>query len=189
MAESPLVHGSQAEQWGGGWHWCEPARGEHFRRCSYCGSIHPDDLAAEPSWRASWADRKYGWPHKFYVDIPNRDPDRLFYVGGLSQAVSGPYAPGGECYTPPGPELVAMADLTPEQRAICERDGALRPDDEDTGRRYFQFGTRKSHFGKFYTIHLADPAIRPEIKTSIERLSGLHFIFAGGKVSWQATAV
>lgn len=175
------VHGSgwnSAARWGG-WAWREPARGEHFRRCSFCGSVCPDDLAAEPSWRADWADQKYGWPHKFYVDIPNRNPAALFVVSGRSDATQGPYAPGGEMWKPPEPGLIAWDDLTPEQLAIAERDGWNRID-------YVCFGTRPSHFGKFYTIHLADPRLSGETKDAIQRVSGLRFAWLDdGRVSWQ----
>lgn len=45
--------------------------GEHIARsCSYCGSMHPADLARmlrEEGTRLDEADRKYGWPHKFYL--------------------------------------------------------------------------------------------------------------------------
>lgn len=175
------VHGAgwnSAARWGG-WSWGDPRHGEHFRRCSFCGSVSPEDLAAEPSWHADWADRKYGWPHKFYVDIPNRDPGALFVVSGRSDASEGPYAPGGEKWTPPEPGLIAWDDLTPEQLAIAERDGWKRID-------YVCFGTRASHFGKFYTIHLADPAIGQDVKDVIQRVSGLRFTFADdGRVGWE----
>lgn len=45
--------------------------GEDFRRCSYCGSINPDDLitlANQKDLHFEVADWKYGWPHKVYVD-------------------------------------------------------------------------------------------------------------------------
>lgn len=45
-----------------------------FRTCSYCGSIHPEDLvdALKAGATLGGSDWKYGWPHKFYVDkIPN----------------------------------------------------------------------------------------------------------------------
>jgi len=178
------VHGAEAAHWGG-WTWREPMHGEHFRCCSYCGSIHPDDLAAEPEWRAKWADRKYGWPHKFYVDIANRQPDMLFVVAGIRQATKGPYAPGGERHRPPEPGYIAWGDLTDEQRAMAERDGwGARRDSPATD--YVQFGTRPDHFGKFYTAHLADPAVSAETKTVIERRSGLAFRFDSGQVHWQA---
>lgn len=42
-------------------------------RCSYCGSIRPRDLVeAIEQGRATgveWADLKYGWPHKMYLEI------------------------------------------------------------------------------------------------------------------------
>jgi len=183
------VHGSgwnSAARWGG-WSWSEPARGEHFRRCSFCGSICPEDLAAEPSWHARWADRKYGWPHKFYVDIPNRTPEALFCVATQHDAREGPYAPGGERYRPPqertpGYRWVAWADLTSEQLAIVQRDGMGTGDDHAD---FFGFGTRDSHFGKFYTIHLADPAVGDETKAAIGRISGLRFTFTDdGNVNW-----
>ena len=181
------VHGAEASRWGG-WHWNGPSRGEHFRRCSYCGSIHPEDLAAEKSWHAEWADRKYSWPHKFYVDIPNRDPGALFCISSCHEAREGPYAPGGERYQPvqersPGYQWVAWADLTPEQLAIVRRDGMGTGDDHAD---WFGFGTRESHFGKFYTIHLADPAISQDVKDTIQRVSGLRFTWLDdGRVRWE----
>lgn len=65
--------------------WSVPRRdekyGQHesFRRCSYCGSVHPGDLVAllksGQGVRMHGADWKYGWPHKFYVEgIPNLTP-------------------------------------------------------------------------------------------------------------------
>lgn len=44
-----------------------------YRTCSYCGSIHPEDLLAliEKGATLGGADWKYGWPHKFYIkDAP-----------------------------------------------------------------------------------------------------------------------
>lgn len=45
-----------------------------YRRCSYCGSIHPDDFIAAidaGGVHLSRADMKYGYPHKVYAGIPN----------------------------------------------------------------------------------------------------------------------
>lgn len=41
-----------------------------FRQCTWCGSLHPEDLiiAIERGAVLSSADWKYGWPHKFYLD-------------------------------------------------------------------------------------------------------------------------
>lgn len=152
----------------GGWNWTEPRNGEHFRRCSYCGSVNPDDLAAEPAWSPNWADRKYGWPHKFYVDIPNRDPGRQ-YVTASTNSV-----------TPYGDGWIPVDDLTDEQQRIMTRCHWSR----DDGVKFVQFGTHPNHWGKFYTIHLSDPAIQAEVKADIERRSGLRFTFENGTVRW-----
>ncbi len=40
------------------------------RTCSYCGSIHPEDLLRfleQAGHTLGGADWKYGWPHKFYL--------------------------------------------------------------------------------------------------------------------------
>lgn len=170
MSEDPNVH-PDAERFGG-WSWHEPSRGEHFRRCGFCGSIHPDDLAAEV-WLPQWADRKYGWPHKFYVDIDNREPEALF-------ALSSTWGGSGE----PGRGEVPWDDLTAEQRALYERDhGGLTPD----GRHPTSVGfhTRPRHNAKFYTIHLSDPAIDTATKAAIESRCGLRFAFVNGHVYWE----
>lgn len=158
-----------AQRWGG-WAWRDPSRGEHFRRCGFCGSVHPDDLAAEPNWRADWADRKYGWPHKFYVDIPNRQAEQLFVVSATTTATDG---------------YIAREDLTAEQHEIAKRDGW----DSDDGLhpwRYFQFAPRAMHHGKFYSIHLSDTEITADVKATIEQRSGLTFEFTSdGRVAWR----
>lgn len=164
------VHAGEADRWGG-WSWREASRGEHFRRCSYCGSMHPDDLAAEIPVMIDWADQKYGWPHKFYVHVPNRQPDALFVIGSAN-------------FRPAGTGYIEWNDLTPEQLAVCERDGYL-PKPNNGKPDYVQFGTRAEHFGKFYTIHLADPDISDDTKQAIARLCGIEFEFNGGRVGWK----
>ncbi|MDL2342424.1 MAG: hypothetical protein QFB87_05095 [Patescibacteria group bacterium] len=45
-----------------------------LRSCDYCGSMHPADVAnaIRVGAAGSWADFKYGWPHKAYFrGIPN----------------------------------------------------------------------------------------------------------------------
>jgi hypothetical protein len=153
-----------------GWSWRAPSHGEHFRCCGYCGCIHPEDLAAEPDWRAEWADRKYGWPHKFYVDVPNRDPSALFVVSAAS----------GEDHGTALLQWVRATDLTDEQQAIIKRDGWRGGDFA-----WFGFGTRPNHHAKFYTEHLADPQLPAEVKAAIERRCGLRFTFPNGGISWQ----
>lgn len=155
----------------GPWTWREPSHGEHFRTCSFCGSIHPGDLAAEPTWRAEWADRKYGWPHKFYVNIPNREPDQLFVIGSTTRMQAGDDG-----------RYVRADSLTAEQAAIVERDGWGPFANPDAG---IMFGTRSVHHAKFYTIHLADSAIDDAVRAAIAARSGLEFTFQDGRVSWR----
>lgn len=168
-APSP-IHAGEADRWGG-WHWRDPARGEHFRRCSYCGSMHPDDLVTIARGRVDWADRKYGWPHKFYVHVPNQNPGALFCVGSAPADHGGDYVP--------------YADLTSEQRDIIRRDGMGGSRDGYAESRSYLFGTRAEHFGKVYTIHLADPAISDETKAAAAAMCGLRFEFLDdGRIRW-----
>lgn len=175
-ADRDPVHGAEAARWGG-WHWSEPAlerRGEHFRRCSYCGSIHPDDLVAEPSWRAEWADQKYGWPHKFYVDIVNRDPDRMF-------AISAQFGPddGGE-----RPGMLRTDSLPPDLEAEMVRQG-YEPGSPYRG-THVGFGKRAVLHAKFYSVHLADPRLSEWTLEKFAEISGLSFTFTDdGRVSWR----
>ncbi|PRY35372.1 hypothetical protein CLV43_114290 [Umezawaea tangerina] len=157
-----------------GWSWREPTHGEHFRRCSFCGSVNPDDLLAEPFWTAKWADQKYGWPHKFYVDIPNREPEALFVVSATTTERP-PEGTSG---------WVAWADLTPDQLAAATLHGYNRGDYRPT---FLIFGTRANHFGKFYSVHLSAPALAESVRQAIERQSGIAFEFLpNGRVSWRS---
>lgn len=161
------VHGGEADRWGG-WAWREPHRGEHYRTCSYCGCIHPEDLAAEDGWRAEWADRKYGWPHKFYVSLPSRNPDQLFVTGASTGNDRPTYA--GHWMRPndiPADVITdGWRDLSETYPWVC-------------------IGTRPTHHAKFYTVHLADPRIDPDALGTIQRISGLRFHFQDGRVSWE----
>lgn len=57
-----------------------------LRTCGYCGSLHPADLLAaiERGAILSGSNWKYGWPHKFYVQIPHPDRDKQAEIGGKS---------------------------------------------------------------------------------------------------------
>lgn len=174
QAAHDAIHPEAARAWGGQfypWKWREPSHGEHYRTCSWCGCINPEDLAAEPTWIAAWADRKYGWPHKFYINIPNREPKRLFAIGGTSRFTEDGRARG----------YIPFEELTAEQLAICERDHWRTGTKPGEG---VMFGTRAHHHAKFYTIHLADPTLPAEVVDAIGRHSGLVFEFRDGRVSW-----
>lgn len=77
----------------------EGQRSTPFRTCSFCGSIHPEDLVkALPEVadtreltqlgstirmrNVEVADWKYGWPHKIYIHgIPNPNAERIVRMG------------------------------------------------------------------------------------------------------------
>lgn len=94
--EHPICHGENPRFGNGAITWREPRlRTGHddpysqtYRTCSYCGSIHPQDLLrviAEGA-KIGGSDWKYGWPHKFYImDIPNPakgQPVKQYGYGG-----------------------------------------------------------------------------------------------------------
>jgi hypothetical protein len=212
------VHGygwNTAERWGG-WHWEDPRGAEHFRRCSFCGSVSPDDLAAEPAgsgcgypgcpdpqnelaqihfpvegmagkgaddgchlfvntgWRASWADRKYGWPHKFYVEgVVNRNPGILRVITVLSPGQEDRMERETGYQWHPAGEIPAGTDVSGWRL-------------EDGRYSHVGLGSDRTHFVKFYTVHLADPALSAEAKKVIEKACGLHFTFEDGRVGWEA---
>lgn len=101
--DRPLCHDDdpQAQQYAGldidvGWR--DPKRTEAmpyaptYRTCWFCGSIHPEDLwhllTDGTPIEVHRADRKYGWPHKFYVDgIPNPIAGDMAETGFRSMGV------------------------------------------------------------------------------------------------------
>lgn len=232
------VHGhgwNTAERWGG-WSWREPRRGDHFRTCSFCGSIHPEDLAAEQEgsgtcqacglagweacfrgqvpvwawhltgeqkgiltaeesaslegkharhdyspggWWASWADRKYGWPHKFYVEgLKPRDPEMLHCIG------ASPNDPDEGSFGRMGMQWHKVSECPPELLEAARQGGMVHSAENPDG--WLGFGTRPALSAKFYSVHLADPRVSDEVKHKIYRACGLQFTFSGdGRVGWQ----
>jgi hypothetical protein len=153
--------------------WRKPDRGQHYRTCGYCGSIHPDDLATAivngQIQGGEWSDRKYGWPHKYYVDVANQEPGTL-YVYSATQNIR----EGETGWT-------HRSDLTEEQKAVLERDSWKFGD-------YFKFTVHASHHAKLYSVHMADPDIGDTTKELIGKLTGLTFEFldeGNGTVAWK----
>lgn len=154
-----------------GWSWREPRGPEHFRRCSYCGCINPEDLVAEKGWHAEWADQKYGWPHKFYVTIPDK-LGKLDWLGGSTGEMSDTEVERWG--------YKRVADLTEEEREACER---VRVNLDMY--KVVRVAVRATHRAKFYTEHLQDPDISDEVKDEIHRRCGLVFEWLeGGRVRW-----
>ena len=68
--------------------------GSGHRHCSYCGSIHPEDLLTilKDGAGLEGADWKYGWPHKFYIEgVKNPMVGQIVVIG----SGSGPDGKGG----------------------------------------------------------------------------------------------
>jgi hypothetical protein len=138
-----------------------------LRSCSWCGSMHPSDLAAaiQAGARGHWADWKYGWPHKWYVrDIPNPH-------AGMDEARSTAYGK-----KPTDGEWEEM-----REPRYSERTGE-RVEDRVYWIQRSKAGATTD--GKFYTEHLQDAT--DEEREIIERAMGLRFTFTpDGKVSWR----
>lgn len=137
-----------------------------LRHCGYCGSLHPEDVAAaiRAGARGSWADRKYGWPHKAYFDaIPNP------HAGLPEVRCSSNYS------RPELPREVREPRYDP-------RTGE-RLDDLIWHTESPRPAAATTH-GKFYSVHLMDAS--PEDRALIERHLGIAFDFDGtGGVRWR----
>lgn len=137
-----------------------------LQSCEYCGSMHPADVAAaiRAGAKGTWADFKYGWPHKAYFDgIPNPH-------AGL-------------------PESRCSASH-PKQQEIDAGEWIRLPTgrfDERTGEPTFSWyqaptPAPDTTYGKFYSTHLKDAS--PEDRLTIEQHLGLRFEFEGTSVKW-----
>jgi hypothetical protein len=132
--------------------------------CNYCGSLHPTDLVAALKAGAtlSWADRKYGWPHKVYVDNCPNPHEGMLEIRSSSSHQSEGY---------------------PDKRW----DGYYS---QHTGEKTYRYyakpaPARATAHAKFYTAHLLDAT--SEEREVIERAMGLSFTFYDdGRVSWAA---
>lgn len=137
-----------------------------LRACQYCGSMHPSDVAAAIRSGAvgSFADRKYGWPHKAYFDkIPNPHAGLLESRCSVSHPPQDEIDAGKWISIPDGFDSVTGAPLSRWTEA-----GQPAP---------------ATTYGKFYTVHLQDAS--PEDRETIERHLGLSFTFEDGGVRWK----
>jgi hypothetical protein len=144
-----------------------------LRSCGYCGSMHPTDVVAalKAGARLEGADRKYGWPHKFYLHgVPNPHEGQRCSVesrGYGSEKGAPPPADPGEWI-----QLASPQDLEQKKPEFV------------TYSWHKVSVERPTTWGKFYTEHLLDAS--PEEKDFIERHFGLHIDLerADGKIAW-----
>jgi hypothetical protein len=146
-----------------------------LRGCGYCGSMHPTDLAAaiKGGAKGSFADQKYGWPHKAYFDdVPNPHAGMLESRSSTSRPTPEELESGK--YIPVPGDFVVVDQQTGRSERKMEYYAAPTPAGSKT-------------YGKFYSVHLLDAT--PEEKDIIERHLGLRFTFTDdGKVGWRPLA-
>lgn len=140
-----------------------------MRSCQFCGSMHPADLAAaiRAGARGSFADMKYGWPHKAYFDgVPN--PHAGLLETRSSSSTKSEWFPH-EVREPRYNERTGerIADYVTYTEAPTPAPATTH--------------------GKFYTLHLQDAT--PEDRDTIERHLGLRFEFDGHGVGWKSVSL
>lgn len=138
-----------------------------LKSCQYCGSMHPTDLAnaLRNGATLSWADFKYGWPHKAYVDdIPNPHAGMIESRTSTSHPTQEQIDSGEYIQIPTG----RFSETTGQPTFTWAHKG------EPAG--------QKTH-GKFYTVHLQDAC--QEDRELIERHMGFKFSFGpDDQVRW-----
>ena len=167
------VHDEEAVRWGG-WHWQPkgyyPETGP-YRTCSYCGSIHPDDITDGCDLHLS--DMKYGWPHKAYGNYPNPEPEKLFVIASSNSKPDTMRDFGYQWYP---------VTAVPEGIIWEPWDGC----------KWVGVGKRPMLHFKLYTIHLRDPELDGANHDRIFRRLGIRLEFGplDGRpgVSWERYA-
>jgi hypothetical protein len=152
-----------------------------FRVCSFCGSMHPEDLVAalKAGARLSGSDWKNGWPHKFYVhDIPHSHPDREVYKGGRS----GPKYRCVTCGFEPDP-----VTFPPK---LCEHVRSSRDYEVIGHYSHNDFGPVGLVLqGKWYNDHLADLSMEAfaELAHLLKERAGIEWSRgADGRIGYRA---
>lgn len=179
--EVPTVHGSDPTPTGKPSEWRASRDGEPFRTCFWCGCIHPEDLltAIKAGAVVGGSDWKYGWPHKFYVDVVNPDPARLFDVGSETKTFDEP------CPTCCGPDGKPRADLMVAEAQACPCRGLFRRTERTT-----HMGTRETFHAKWYNEHIQDEGFDDEARAALllalEQTGGIKFELEGGKLKYRA---
>lgn len=141
-------------------------------------SRSPDHSYDPGGWYASWADRKYGWPHKFYVEgLKPRDPSMLHCISSSN------HSPDEGSFGRMGLQWHKVSECPPELIEAARAGGMGYSAENKDG--WLGFGPRQTLHAKFYSTHLADPAVSDEVKEKIYQASGLRFTFTeDGRVSW-----
>jgi hypothetical protein len=137
-----------------------------LRRCSYCGSMHPEDVASaiREGARGALADYKYGWPHKAYFSgIPNPHSGMLESKSSHSN--------------PPQSEI--------DRGLWVSIPNGFNPETGEPAFKWCSAGQPAADtlYAKFYTTHLQDASDAD--RATIEQHLNLKFTFNGSNVSWE----
>lgn len=145
---------------------------EPWRTCSYCGSMHPLDLLGfmlrgEIS-NLGDADWKYGWPHKFYLDVPNPHAGKLASSGSFG---------GGAGYT--------LEQMQREYPGYINWRGSAH---EGWKADVTPTPAPASMHGKFYSVHLKDLSEEEfgALQVALAARSGISFERQGEKLLYRA---
>lgn len=157
-----------------------------FRTCSYCGSIHPEDLleALKAGATLGGADWKYGWPHKFYVEkIPN--PNVGQPVSRTSTYIDGPEPTEKERDSMERWAQKSGSELRVVQDGFSSNDGKPRYQ-----LKVFEPDGPTTH-AKWYNTHLSDlsPEAFAEMAPLLQQLTGIRFVMEEGKLMFGAPRV
>lgn len=176
-----------------------------LRHCSYCGSLHPLDLLTVEVTNLHRADMKYGYPHKFYLDVPNTREGDLVRVGGLmtgqrpvvhdgqvmaaydAQRAGHGYASqaSDEQLLASGWEIETTTTVVTARSTAGEREKRRHEQITYTRPRY-ELG-RSTAFAKFYSAHLQDLADEDFTRVAdLLRTAGVDFVREGdGRTKWR----
>jgi hypothetical protein len=150
--------------------------------CNYCGSItvaRAIEGLKTPGTRFSGTDHKYGWPHKFQIDIPNPNPEALVPCGLTSTDSRGQSVnkdTPGAYFTP------FDRKLTPE---VALSVGA-------SGYWFLPvMGRFPRVYGKFYNAHLKQvtPEQFAEFDALSRRIFGVAWMMEGNKLAYRVPKV
>ncbi len=158
---------------------------EGYQVCHYCGGLESHEMLSVLNLglarNCSGSDWKYGWPHKFYLDIDSGVPSRSFYYVTCHD--------GQE--PPPNPVLYKPVGYDPA------KDRLMYDVDEKTytGWQGSKGSGRVQCTGlitvKYYTEHLldlvGDESVLHELITKVGQVFGILFGVKDGKLWYSAS--
>ena len=154
---------------------------EGLLACSFCGSMHPSEVVAALKAGAtiSFADQKYGWQHKIYLDnIANPNAGERKEYCSTSRSLDNPMS--DELRESSGYEKAQLR----EEISKTVVDGVVVREHSVKWLDYKKYSPAPATMTKkFYTVHLKDAT--PEDKAFIEKLYGITYTFEGDQVSWK----